>query len=366
MNGGSNEDVSTNHRLVRSHKRALQLILQRGSDSGRASHTQTPEERLKQKLAALKLKKAGLLAQLYETTSLRREKVSDKVNNLVEKASEYIQRPYLHEYDRGAAGHVANILQSKYRSASRSGNGCSSNKRDLVEIDYLVKERKRRKLMGAHRLTGITIFAILDEDSSWYMGARIDVAENGGCFNLNKCVFYTFFELTHDRWELKNHTLPYCLRIDDIIKKCNPVFDPAVTSECKLWVLNAVLRDIHNAVHAFEMRSQSVSSLKEIGHSLNVYNLSTNESFTLLTFQILFQSNGFTDKPVDLLVKAIYMDKRKVLPTKVNVSFLNNSVNSIMSGDTMEDLISSCAYELKTLPLCDAVSTIKDLVRTKL
>ena len=358
----SNHSQSRQHNLVQSHKRALQRILKRGTYPANA--VQTSEERLKQRLTELRFQKAGLLAKLREASLVRRENIADKVHELVEKASEFIQRPYLHEYDRGAAGHVANALQSKKRKFnedSRYDSYYDENK--LVEMDDLVKERKRRKLMGAHRLTGLSLFAILDESKSWYVGARIDTTENGGSFNLKDCVHYAFFELMSNRWDLKNHTLPHCLRIDEAVKEFGPSFEVTASSVQKLWALNTILREMHNMVHAFEMRSANITSLRKVGQTFNVENLSVNEAFTLLSFQINFQLKH-SENNICLLMKAIYTDKRKVFPTKVNITF--DQLNLRNATLDTETLASACAYNFKTRPLIDAVKKVHSLIENYL
>ena len=351
--------------IFKSHRLRIGSVPRKSSSKASLS----TDDQLREHLNKLRNIKIGLQAKLRERTTLHREQLSDKIQDIVEKASECINRPYLHRYDRGSAGQIAEMHQKSPRGRKRTltsshesdtSTACLQNF-DNDNIEALMKERKMRKLMGAHRLTGLSIFTILDEKESWYLGTRIDVTGNDGLFTPTKSVYYAFFQLQSKRWILKNHTLPHCLQAGEFVEKYSKDFDAVTSAGDKLWSCRNILKGLYDLVFAYQLRSNSVDALREIEskhqegvHKFRILNISTNESFTLLSFEIIFSFEEF----IKFQVRMIYADKSRALPGKVRLTSSDLNLDS----ETKADLLSACAYELKNTVVNLAISKLASII----
>lgn len=432
--------------IIRSHKRALRLFFKpkiKSTNCGTtpqqnesSSSSPSPHRNSVHKLKSLKKRKIALQAELAELLFAEKETIFYQVQSLAQTAASLHpatctpnqlqqnsntgaftsihHRPYLHTYDQGEARLVMSYTQEQRRTAANPLHAQVFQQQQRLP-ESIQNERKKRKLMGAHRLTGISVFNILREEHHWYLGARIDITKNGGAFQLSNCddddnlnsssvlptVYYVFVELVDvqgvRRWKLKNHTFPHCLASyvsatardyymhnsrSRYNRECNdPIHD-----------LHCILNEIHGIVHAYHVRADSVDQVRRLqqqqqpnvesqGEKIVTFeNISWNDAFTLVSFQLVIEapmeiSNEEEGEAVmELKVKLRYAEVENALPTNVSLDLSRiykiagqgeETIPCNRRNPQLRELFADCAENLRTVPLGEAVDAMRELFLKK-
>lgn len=315
-------------------------------------------ERKRSQLSGIRIEKASLMAQLQQAKCHKVGRVVDHLMPVMKFAPNHddngihgrmdnrgnvdyhYNREYVHVYDRAAVGAI-DLKDLRQRPDQIYGNEYDES---------LVKQREKRRVMGAHRLSGISLFTILDEgESGWYIGARIDVNLNG-FLSRSEDVYFAFFELENNiRWKLKSHSFPHSLKMNRFVESESQAFAPNLDSASKLVVLGRLLRKMRSVIHTFKARAFHLIELKAMSNKSNIeiQNIASNSSLTLLSFEVSFNLMSSSNSTVDLKVRAQYNDHFSSLPTNVEVNG-KESCQGLL-------IISRLCDILKKLPLKDAI-----------
>jgi len=378
------------HELSSSHAKILCHILQKRKNNVQNSHPSSRRrrhnrenkqevdcnneiirlraeiERRRNQLGGVRVEKASLMAQLKQAKCHKVGRVvdhlmpvmkfvpnhdDDSVNGRVDDRGNvdyHYNREYVHVYDRAAVGAI-DLKDLRQRPDQIYGNG--------YDESILVKQRERRRVMGAHRLSGVSLFTILDEgESGWYIGARIDVNLNG-FLSRSEDVYFAFFELENNiRWRLKSHSFPHNLRMSEFVDSQSQAFAPNIGSASKLVVLGRLLRKMRSVIHTFKARASYLIELKAMSNKSNIeiQNIASNSSLTLLSFEVSFNLMSSSNSIFDLKVKAQYNDHFSSLPTNVEVNG-KESCQGLL-------IISRLCDILKELPLKEAICQFQEWI----
>ena len=393
-----------------------------------SSHLITESERLRKHLKKLKRRKVFLISEIEREKCLNNieyTSVGLKIANISSLAHiKSNMRPYLHPFDIKESNFSSLDLTSRINApvcgvlnATAFTSKTQYNFNDLSNENYRIHLkkslssfrtdnskkgsiisspinlaskfsllRKRRKLIAAHSLSGISCMYLKKENS---IGAKIEICIDGGIFISTHCAIFEMIkyksnayidhnDYPHDHESefdndddnedkgkkktvynknmyyirLIQHTLPYSIKVNEILEKhvCKEAinFDDASYKPDLIHSLKNCLGDMYDAAYSYAQRVSACRRLENLviddindnivnESKMMIKNVSHSESYDFITFTLF----TFPQSKSKVRRKSNYEKKLKIelkysnqiisIPTHVEVE-LNVGLNKILSS----------------------------------
>jgi Cenp-O kinetochore centromere component len=276
------------------------------------------------------------------------------------------------------------------KNATTNDKTCSTNRKNtrrrrpknkLSLADQIHSLRKRRRIVGSHRIAGISTIPCHDPN---VLGIRMDIALEKGRYVAKHFAFFDFVESVSSDEEdeesdqsywlrLIQHTLPSSVRVSVILDRhfggpMLKVTGDQGLSEEDLHRLQGLLGDVQDACYAHAVRKHAVEFLcnfvtQDTTHfdSFAVHNLVYSESFRQIEFELSWtkpESKRVLATMIRLSIRLIYDEDLSALPTAVDV----------IETDTIQlkfNVVDECNRILRFMPVWNSFEELERLLHKK-
>ena len=240
----------------------------------------------------------------------------------------------------------------------------------LFLAERMTSLRKRRRIVGSHRIAGISVTK--DKD---VLGMRLDISVEG-VYVAKHFLFFDIICSVNDNnnnnndneqllyyLRLVQHTLPLNGRLPQIIQRHFGTsfleLKEKELTETDMSIVRDLVGEIHDVCYAHAVRKQGVEFLKK--HSgddnrndyFSVHNLAVPDTYRHVDFEVEWRHNGRRRRR--LMVKLEYGDESNAQPTNVQVTQQNDG----SSSNNNELFIQKSIKLFRSMPLWNCFNELR-------